>query len=209
MPYRLLSKLLEAESAVNFKALAKDAPHVLERCEVTMLLFKKYKGQIQELAPSLEQLKGLVKGFELATEIAGQHKKILQEACKKQEMSKEEFLDKAQLVDAVCQSLKEGAENRKEELLKAAGRIEGMFTSAMGALEQIRGFLQNLETQRAFMEANPDMFGKEAEGEGDGGNGKSEMQVVVPPTEEKRPTATEAPKRRKKAKGQRAGGTDN
>jgi iron-sulfur cluster repair protein YtfE (RIC family) len=152
MPARLLRKLDDASAKINVASEAHDAPHVLSRCEYAMRLFRDLRTQIEDSISTVEQLKGMARGLEVAQEIVGQHKAIAQQRCVEEKISKEDFAIKSDLVDAVILSLQDATKRQREELLRVAGKAEGIFAAASMALIQVRTDLDRLKAQKRGME---------------------------------------------------------
>ena len=170
MPMKLIKDLNSRSQKLDFVNQAKDDPRTIERCEYTMRIYTVLKEQLDQIAPTIEQLKGLVKGFELAQAIVGQHKELFKKEYEAEKLTKDEFRDKCTIVDACIESLSGAHQNRKEELYRAAGKADGIYLSANSALEHVEKYLLNLEQQRRFMEDDSITEDK--------GNGKAKEATV-------------------------------
>jgi hypothetical protein len=170
MPIKLLRKLEEKARVINYAEVAKDSSNVLERCEYTFRVFETIKKQLEDLAPTIEQLKGIHNGMKRAAPIAAQHKEIWKVQCQNEEIGKDEFIAKAAVVDKCVQSIMDAAVKQHDELLMTAGKADGLYASADQALKQIEVYLTNLKSQEQFMKANPDLFAN-------GGNGKKDTMA--------------------------------
>lgn len=152
MPFKLLRKLEQEAREVDWRGATKNAETVAARCEVAWQTFERTKAVIEAAAPTVEQLKGVVKGMEVAGQIVAQYKAILQARAKEEKITKEEFLEKAAVIDEALRGLAEGRDKQREELIRAAGKIDGIYSSAQETLAQIRDYLSNLARQERMLE---------------------------------------------------------
>lgn len=170
MPLRILKNLEEQAEKLSYIEKTKDAPQVRERCEYTLRIFQTMCDQIREAAPNFEQEKGARKGFEVSAQVVLQHKEILRQKCLKEEIDKEEFADYAELVDRIARSVRDAIDKQRDNVNRAAGKIDGLASGAQAALGKVQQYLDNLDKQRRFMEDDPVMANREyshADGNGE------------------------------------------
>lgn len=151
MSSKIVDNIVERKTKLRWEERTADAPHVRERCEYSLRIFDRIVSQIEEAVPTLDQLKGLGRGLELSAQIVGQHREILKEKFNREEIEKEECADKIALVNACVQSVLDAHSKQRDELLRTAGKLDGMLQVATSTLEQVEGYLQNLDSQRRFM----------------------------------------------------------
>jgi hypothetical protein len=161
---KLIKDLDAKAKKLDYEKQAADDPRTVERCEYTMRIYTVLREQLEQLAPNIEQLKGLVKGFQLAQTIVGQHKELFKKEYEAERLTKDDFREKCAVVDACIESLTGAYQDRKEELYRSAGKADGVYSSAIQALEHVEKYLLNLEQQRRFMDDNP-TFADKSNGE--------------------------------------------
>gem|GEM_PF-4721249 len=176
MPLRILKNLEEKAAKLDYVAKTKDAPHVRERCEHTHRVFKTMCDQVREAAPNFEQSKGARKGFELAVQVVLQHKEIQRQRCLKEEIDKEVFAEYAELIDKIARSVRDAEEKQREDMLRSAGKIDGLAAGAGAALAQIEQYLTNLDQQMRMIADDPVMANRPFSHEGSNGQPKKKTR---------------------------------
>jgi len=163
MPLKLIKHLEKLANDLNWEEKTENYPHISERCEHVFRMFLSQKERLMQSAANIEQLRGMAKQCEMDKAVVGQHKAIYLEQCKKEEITREEFKERADVVDKCITSLNDTMLDKRAEFQKLVGKGEGYGDAALDALKQIEGYLRNLESQKQFMETNPDLFGKPEE----------------------------------------------
>ena len=163
MPLKLIKHLEKLANDLNWEEKTENYPHISERCEHVFRMFLSQKERLMQSAANIEQLRGMAKQCEMDKAVVGQHKAIYLEQCKKEEITREEFKERADVVDKCITSLNDTMLDKRAEFQKLVGKGEGYGDAALDALKQIEGYLLNLESQKQFMETNPDLFGKPEE----------------------------------------------
>lgn len=160
MPFKLIQKLEEEQGKIQYEEATKDAANVRYKCDAAMASYRRLRDAIKELAPLVEQTKGLAKGMELSVPIVNQFKVLVRSSYEKEELDKETASAQIQLLVKVELALVDSARQKKDELIRAAGKVDGIYEAALKNLEQVRDYLQGHARQVRFMEERPHLFGE-------------------------------------------------
>lgn len=151
MSNKIVETITERKTRLRWEERTTDAPHVRERCEYSLRIFDQIVRQISEAIPTIDQLKGMGRGLEVSAQIVGQHRELFKQKFQKEEIDKEECAANIAIVNACVQSVLDAHSKQRDELLKTAGKVDGMLQVAVSTIEQVESYLQNLDSQRRFM----------------------------------------------------------
>lgn len=160
MSFKMLQNLEEIVAKLNYEEATKDALNVRAKCDAAMASYRRLRDALKELTPIVEQNRGLTRGLELSVPIVGQFKVLVKSALEKDELDKEAAVAQIQLLTKVETALIDSSRQRKEELIRALGRMDGIYEAAVKNLDQIKDYLTGLSRQSRFMDENPHLFGE-------------------------------------------------
>lgn len=153
----LLKHLVAKRKALDFKEKAKAAPHVLDRCEQLDRSFSSLLSQLENIVSRSDEEKGIRAGLKVAAGIVLQHKVMLNQECKDEKITKQQFLDFSGVVDRCTRSVTDALTKQGESVIRSLGKAEGLALAAESMLSQIKANLDNLQSQQNFAESNPDL----------------------------------------------------
>lgn len=145
MPLNALKKLESRATSLesNFRAVFKDIPTTMTRCETNLAVYQAMRSKIIDLAANLHETKGVVAGLEGAPKILDQFKIIAKQAAEKEEVTVEEAKARIALVDQCQKALMATAAVKKNEFVSNVGTANGIVHAATYALDQIEQSINN------------------------------------------------------------------
>ena len=144
-------------AVVNKLATVADATFVA-KCEAMLIGFDELAQSVRELAPNVEQLKGMAKGLSLAIPMVAQHVELLKG--KLPDLEQAELLRFGlQVVQDCKQSVSDGWRKQQEEMVRTLGRFDGGVNGALAVLRKIEQLITHHEQMlQAEAELNDDPF---------------------------------------------------
>lgn len=161
MPHELLKHLDErAARVVHFRDTLKDVPAYLERAETSFRLFKTLRDKVFEEAPRLYETKGILAGLRRAPTLVQVHKDRVKKLIEDEKIAPEVGKPTLKELAALDVTLMVDAEQRKDELTRLAGKLDGYYAAALEALDAIDVTLGQLVHSKSIEEDEEDWSGR-------------------------------------------------
>lgn len=145
----ILHKMEQYQQTVQLKLNKYPNAEILQaRCSPLLDLFKEQSEVLRLFSPNIDQLKGLVTGLGLAVPMILQHNEIL----KQNEQDKEKLRLALSALNLASKSVQQAQQKQREELLRSAGKLEGMINAAMSLLQKVEVFVEHYEVQKRKQE---------------------------------------------------------
>lgn len=140
--FDVIDKLDEAKEVVVKKlATISDAP-LVAKCEAMLISFDELRAGVRQMAPNVEQLKGMTTGLKTACPVVQQHIKLLQQ--KYADPNQGDLLKMCVEVVAGCYGSVEGSwRAQREEMVRMMGKFDGGVTSCMSVIKTVEGYITN------------------------------------------------------------------
>lgn len=153
MPLNVLRNLIErAERLGDWRARLAGNPTLLTRLEVAFETYLEARGEIFANAANFSEMKGVQAGLKLAgPKIRAQQegvKRLIADGGLEAEHGKCAVLQLAKVADAVLSDV----DSKREEMMRHAGRIDGLSKIGNSAIDKIETAVANLERQERVAE---------------------------------------------------------
>lgn len=152
MSIKLVLELKERVSKLNYKERLKDYPELLAQCDGIFDAYVPIAQQMEDLSPAVEQLRGIVRGLTLAQHAVIQHKDMYLNKAKEKEITKEEFLDKREIIEECAYSVRDALKDHESKFFNVASKVDGFGVAANNLISQVEKRLGSLDRQARFME---------------------------------------------------------
>lgn len=140
--FDVVDNLRKARAVVAEKLATIPDASLVARCEALLLGLDDLISATREIAPSVEQLKGMTKGLQVAAPMVMQHMNLLKE--KYPDPEQRDLLRLSRDAVVGCHASVEGGwRAQREEMVKTMGRFDGAVNSSIAILRKIEGYVDN------------------------------------------------------------------
>lgn len=137
MPTKAFLKLKDREYQVQWRTVLADDQTGLAQAEAHYKMYNKYVELLGNIAPNMEQLKGMIKGLGMAREIVGQHKVIWKEQAHQEKISVKQAKVRIKHLSNYQLSVKDSEQKFKDELERLIGKTQAIANAANDTLGEI------------------------------------------------------------------------
>lgn len=161
MPHELLKHLDQrAAKVIRYRQILASAPQFLERAESTFRMFKTLRDKIFDAAPAFYEMKGISSGVKHVVRVNQVHKDRVRKEIEDEKLDPDVGKPIVKELSLLDVSIVSEADLKREEMVKAGGKIDGFYASAEAALDAVEQVIQHFEGLQRAEDEDEDWSGR-------------------------------------------------